>query len=66
METDFGDDLSYLSAYLTSRTVGKGIEIIIRIINEEAGAYYSGQKSVEDAAGLIQNRIQVYVNENMR
>ncbi|MCM1191113.1 MAG: hypothetical protein NC123_03215 [Butyrivibrio sp.] len=37
---------------------------IIRIISEEAAAYYSGQKRVEDVAGLIQNRVQLYVDEN--
>lgn len=36
---------------------------IIKIINEEAFGYYSGQKSVEDVAGIIQNRIQLYVDE---
>ncbi len=37
---------------------------IIQIINEEAGAYYSGQKKIEDVMGLIQNRVKLYVNEN--
>lgn len=37
---------------------------IIQIINEEAGAYYSGQKSVDDVISIIQNRIQIYVDEN--
>ncbi|MDE7268877.1 MAG: hypothetical protein K2N81_00205, partial [Acetatifactor sp.] len=37
---------------------------IVKIINEEAPAYYSGQKRVEDVVSLIQNRIQLYVNEN--
>lgn len=37
---------------------------IIRIINEEAPAYYSGQKSAEDVANIIQNRVQLYVDEN--
>lgn len=35
------------------------------IIMEEAAAYFSGQKSVSDVAGIIQSRVQVYVNENM-
>lgn len=39
-------------------------DAVIRIIMEEAGAYYSGQKSAEDAVGIIQNRVQVYVHEN--
>lgn len=37
---------------------------IIKIINEEAQAYYSGQKEVEDVVSIIQNRIKLYVNEN--
>lgn len=37
---------------------------IIQIINEEAGAYYSGQKSVDDVISIIQNWIQIYVDEN--
>ena len=36
---------------------------INRIINEEAPAHYSGQKSIDDVAGIIQNRIRLYVNE---
>ena len=37
---------------------------ILQIINEEAGAYYSGQKGIDDVVSIIQNRIQLYVNEN--
>lgn len=40
-------------------------DAITQIINEEAQAYYSGQKSVEDAADVIQNRARIYVSENM-
>ena len=37
---------------------------IINIIKEEAGAYFSGQKSAKEAAEIIQNRVQNYLNEN--
>ena len=37
---------------------------VIRIISEEAAAYYSGQKGAEDVAGIIQNRVRLYVNES--
>ena len=37
---------------------------ITDIICEEAGAYFSGQKSVEEAAEIIQNRVQNYLDEN--
>ena len=39
-------------------------EAISNIISEEAGAYFSGQKSARDVASVIQSRVQVYVNEN--
>lgn len=38
---------------------------VIKIIHEEAGAYYSGQKGVDDVVSVIQNRVQLYVNEQM-
>lgn len=37
---------------------------LLGIITEEAEGYFKGQKSVDDVAGIIQSRIQVYVNEN--
>ncbi len=37
---------------------------MISIITEEAEGYFKGQKSVDDVAGIIQSRIQLYVNEN--
>lgn len=39
-------------------------EAITNIVKEEAPAYFQGQKSVEDVAGVIQSRVQLYVNEN--
>lgn len=37
---------------------------LISIIQEETEAYFEGQKSAEDVAGIIQSRAQIYVNEN--
>ncbi len=39
-------------------------EALFNIINEEAAPYFAGQKSVRDVAGIIQSRVQIYVNEN--
>lgn len=39
-------------------------EYIQNIIVEETGAYFSGQKSVQDVVDIIQSRAQVYVDEN--
>ncbi len=35
-----------------------------QIITEESEPFFKGQKSAKDVAGVIQNRIQIYVNEN--
>ena len=37
---------------------------ISNIIVEEVEAYFQGQKTVDDVAGIIQSRVQIYVNEN--
>ena len=34
------------------------------IITEEAKNYFSGQKSLDETADIIQNRVTTYVNEN--
>lgn len=38
-------------------------EAIINIIREEAESFFAGQKTAEDAASLIQNRVQLYLSE---
>ncbi len=37
---------------------------IMEIVDEEAATYFSGSKSAEDAAALIQTRVQLYLDEN--
>lgn len=39
-------------------------EFVSNIVSEEMGAFYAGQKSARDVAGVIQSRAQVYVDEN--
>lgn len=39
-------------------------ETIATIIQEEAQAYFEGQKSAQDVASVIQSRVQTYVSEN--
>lgn len=39
-------------------------EELSNIITEETEAFFKGQKSAGDTAEVIQNRIQIYVNEN--
>ena len=38
-------------------------EEIYNIVREEALAYFNGDKTVQDAAQLIQSRVNLYVNE---
>ena len=37
---------------------------MLEIISEEAGAYFEGQKTASEVAGIIQNRVQLYLFEN--
>ncbi len=37
---------------------------LMNIITEEAGAYFSGQKTVDEVVDIIQNRANIYINEN--
>ena len=39
-------------------------ENIINIVNEECGSFFAGQKTAEEVAAIIQNRVQIYVDEN--
>lgn len=37
---------------------------VMTIINEEMESFYSGQKSAQEVATIIQSRAQIYVDEN--
>ena len=39
---------------------------VISIVLEESAAFFAGQKTAEEVAELIQNRVQIYVNEQMK
>lgn len=39
-------------------------EQLWKIISEEASPFFEGQKSAQEAADIIQSRVQIYVNEN--
>lgn len=45
-------------------TVYKYDTDLLKIIDEETQAYFSGQKSVDEVADIIQNRASTYINEN--
>ena len=39
-------------------------EDVRKIVSEEVEAFFNGSKSAQDTATMIQNRVQLYVNEN--
>ncbi|MCR5500032.1 MAG: hypothetical protein K6F31_06540, partial [Acetatifactor sp.] len=39
-------------------------EDVTKIVSEEVEAFFNGSKSAQDTATMIQNRVQLYVNEN--
>lgn len=54
---------AFLDQLYTFHQIYRFDESLHEIINEEAAAYFSGQKSAQDVAGIIQSRVQIYVNE---
>jgi len=35
------------------------------IISEETQAFFSGQKSAQETADIVQNRVNIYINETL-
>lgn len=52
---DLINSVSYISRYDRS---------LEKIVTEEAAAYFAGQKTAGEAAGIIQNRASIYVSES--
>ena len=49
---------------LSVNSIGEYDEALVNIINEEAGSFFAGQKTVREVVDIIQSRAQIYVNEN--
>lgn len=62
------DGTSYLPEYLAfmdgCRVSPEEAEPILDIISEEAEAFFAGDKDARTVAGIIQSRVQLYLNEN--
>lgn len=54
-----------LTALVNGATAVNGAvsQDILNIVREEADAYFSGQKSVEDVAATLQSRMEIYLSE---
>lgn len=60
------DGSSFLKEYLELMDTGRpqSVEVDIQnIIREEAAAFFNGDKDVREVAGLIQNRVNMYLSE---
>lgn len=60
------EEVAEVKAIIASaeRTAGSINEELNNIITEETEAFFKGQKTAKETADIIQNRIQIYVNEN--
>lgn len=59
------EQLDQLIAYVESVTATPYEDSnVLNIIEEELGSYFSGQKTAESVAAIIQSRVQMYVQEN--
>lgn len=60
-QTQLEQLIAYIESVKRTSTVN---EDVLNIINEEMGEFYAGDKTAEDVAKLIQNRVSLYVEEN--
>lgn len=54
----------FMALYNAITTIYRYDTNIYEIVNEVAGSYFAGDRSLEDAASLIQNRVKIYVGES--
>ncbi len=60
------EEIDEIKALITSaeKVSENADQQITNIITEETEPFFKGQKSAAEVAGVIQNRVQIYVNEN--
>ena len=54
---------AFMRLYESCNSITAYNEEINNIISEETDAFFDGQKTAEETASLIQNRISLYINE---
>lgn len=59
------EEVDFLTDYIKNTTVisGSYSDEVTDIINEEANAYFAGEKTAEEAASMIQNRAGLLISE---
>lgn len=58
------EDVQRLKDYINGATFsGYYDEDLMEIITEDAGAFFAGDKSADETAGMIQNRVKTYLGE---
>lgn len=58
------EEVDQIMSFVTSlNQIMRNDEELLNIILEEAAAYFAGQKSPQETAGIIQSRVQNYVSE---
>lgn len=59
------DEARLLEQIIDNASPGNDRDLeILNIVNGQVEAYFSGQRSAEETAKIIQNKVQLYVNEN--
>lgn len=53
----------FMEVYENCQTVDSSNDDILKLVMDEAAAYFAGQKTAEETAKLIQNRVSLYLQE---
>ncbi len=59
------EEVQFMKDFVQSVTlVNSPNQNVYNIVNEEASAFFNGQKTAKEVADIIQSRLTIYVNEN--
>lgn len=59
-----GEESQYIRDFITSSTNYREISSpVISIVAEEAEAFFAGDKTAQDVAEIIENRVKIYLSE---
>ena len=54
---------NFMALYRSVKTVSSANTDVSKIISDEAAAYFAGEKTLDETASMIQNRVNLYVQE---
>jgi hypothetical protein len=53
----------FMTLYKSCKTISGSDASVLKIVTDEAAAYFAGEKTLDETVSMIQNRASLYVAE---